>query len=43
MENFNKKFTETSLRIGEVRFSYVNVFSPGRTRTARRASTPCSC
>lgn len=28
MENFNKKFTETSLRIGEVRFSYVNVFSP---------------
>lgn len=28
MENFNKKFTETSLRIGEVRFSYANVFSP---------------
>lgn len=26
--NYNKKLTETSVRIGEVRFSYANVFEP---------------
>jgi len=26
--NYNKKLTDTSVRIGEVRFSYVNVFEP---------------
>lgn len=26
--NYNKKLSETSVRIGEVRFSYVNVFEP---------------
>lgn len=28
MANYNKKFTDTSVRIGEVRFSYVSVFEP---------------
>jgi hypothetical protein len=28
MENFNQPITATSIRIGEVRFSYVYVFSP---------------
>lgn len=28
MANYNKKLTETSVRIGEVRFSYANVFEP---------------
>lgn len=28
MANYNKKITETNVRIGEVRFSYVNVFAP---------------
>ena len=30
MANFNKPITATSVRIGELRFSYVNVFSPRR-------------
>jgi hypothetical protein len=28
MENFNKKISETSVRLGEVRFCYANVFTP---------------
>lgn len=28
MANFNKKISETAIRIGEVRFGYVNVFAP---------------
>ena len=28
MANFNKKISETSIRLGEVRFGYVNVFAP---------------
>ena len=28
MANFNKKLSETAIRIGEVRFSYAYVFSP---------------
>lgn len=28
MPNFNKKLSDTSVRIGEVRFSYVHVFTP---------------
>lgn len=28
MANFNKKISETAVRIGEVRFGYVNVFAP---------------
>ena len=28
MANFNKRLTDTSVRIGEVRFSYANVFEP---------------
>ena len=28
MPNFNKKLNETTVRIGEVRFSYANVFEP---------------
>ena len=28
MANYNKKISETSIRIGEVRFGYVNVFAP---------------
>ena len=28
MANFNKKISETAIRIGEVRFSYAYVFSP---------------
>lgn len=28
MANFNKKINDTLIRIGEVRFSYVNVFAP---------------
>lgn len=28
MANYNKKITETNIRIGEVRFSYCNVFAP---------------
>lgn len=28
MANFNKKISETSIRLGEVRFGYVNVFVP---------------
>ena len=28
MPNYNKKLNETSVRIGEVRFSYANVFEP---------------
>lgn len=28
MANFNKKISETAVRIGEVRFGYVNVFTP---------------
>lgn len=28
MANFNKKISETSVRLGEVRFCYVHVFSP---------------
>ena len=28
MANYNKKLTDTSVRIGEVRFSYANVFEP---------------
>ena len=28
MANFNKKISETAVRIGEVRFGYVNVFQP---------------
>ena len=30
MANYTKKITETSLRVGEVRFSYANVFTPRR-------------
>ena len=29
--NFNKKLSETSVRIGEVRFSYAHVFEPRST------------
>ena len=28
MANYNKKISETAIRVGEVRFGYVNVFSP---------------
>lgn len=28
MANFNKRISETSIRLGEVRFGYVNVFTP---------------
>jgi hypothetical protein len=28
MANFNKKISDTNIRIGEVRFGYVNVFAP---------------
>lgn len=28
MANYNKKISETAIRLGEVRFSYANVFSP---------------
>lgn len=28
MANYNKKISETSIRLGEVRFGYVNVFAP---------------
>lgn len=28
MANYNKKISETSIRLGEVRFCYVNVFAP---------------
>jgi hypothetical protein len=28
MPNYNKKISETAIRIGEVRFGYVNVFAP---------------
>ena len=28
MANFNKKISETSVRLGEVRFCYANVFKP---------------
>ena len=28
MANFNKKISETAIRVGEVRFGYVNVFAP---------------
>lgn len=28
MANFNKRISETSIRLGEVRFGYVNVFAP---------------
>jgi hypothetical protein len=30
MTNYSKKISETALRIGEVRFSYANVFAPRR-------------
>lgn len=30
MANYNKKISETNIRIGEVRFSYANVFTPKR-------------
>ena len=28
MANYNKKISETAVRLGEVRFGYVNVFKP---------------
>ena len=31
MANYNKKISDTSVRIGEVRFCYVNVFSPKKS------------
>ncbi len=38
MANYNKKFTDTSIRIGEVRFSYVNVFQPKLNQDGTKSS-----
>lgn len=39
--NYNKKITGTQVRIGEVRFSYANVFAP-RVNTSGQSKYSCS-
>ena len=41
MPNFNRKVSDTNIRIGEVRFSYANVFSPRTTDSGDEKYSCC--
>lgn len=42
MPNYNKKISDTSVRIGEVRFSYANVFTPKAGQNGGDPKYSCS-
>jgi len=41
MSNYNKKITDTNIRIGEVRFSFVNVFAPRANKDGTPGKYDC--